>query len=173
MANELVRVNSLSLVDAEPTDANYLKDHLRFLDQRECLIHGVTPLEALTDPFVVQGARTFTIKYEDEVIGMCGTVPIDSKNAKVWMLGSEGITKHWRSFLRGSEEVIKLLQGHYESIENYVPADHVDTVMWLQWCGFEFDDNLYDVSSHTMLRFIRCKKGENNVYYLRPRPVMH
>lgn len=173
MAKELARVKSLSLVEASPEHANYLKDSLRFLDQRECLIHGVTPLEALTDPFMVTGTRTFTIKYKDEVIGMCGTVPVDSKSARVWMLGSEGINKHWRSFLRGSKDVITILQGEYEKIENFVPADHEDTIMWLQWCGFDFDENLYDVSSHTMLRFTRCKKSENNVYYLRPRPVMH
>jgi len=57
-------------------------------------------------------------------------------------------------------------------IENFVPEDHQDTIMWLTWCGFTFDKETYNVHGHNMLRFVRCREQQNNVYYLK-RPVMH
>lgn len=173
MADEIARVGRLSLTDAVVEDAKVIKDELRFYDQRECMIQGFAPDQALTDPFFVYGARNFTIKFDDKVIGICGTVPVDPKHARVWMLGTDLITMHWRSFLRGSRDVVEILQGHYECIENFVPIDHTHTIMWLQWCGFEIDETMYEVSNHTMVRFTRCKTDKNNVYYLTKRPVKH
>lgn len=173
MAEELGRVKNLSLVYAKKEDAYEIKDRLRFPDMRECLIHGVTPEQALTDPFFIVGSRTFSIKLDDKIIGMCGTVPIDSKNARVWMLGTDDILDNWRIFVRGTRKAVDILQGDYETIENFIPIDHEHTIMWLLWSGFELDEKAYEVSSHSMVRFTRCKKTQNNVYYLRPRPVMH
>tara|TARA_A100001015_G_scaffold263831_1_gene311064 strand:+ start:207 stop:728 length:522 start_codon:yes stop_codon:yes gene_type:complete len=173
MVDELARVGRLSLTNATVEDAKSIKDHLRYHDIRECLIHGLTPSEALNDPFFILGSRNFSIKLEDKVIGICGTVPIDPKTARVWMLGTDEIMEHWFSFLKGSRKVVEILQGEYQLVENFVPVDHTHTIMWLQWCGFDFDDNLYDVANHTMIRFTRCKKSKNNVYYLTKRPVMH
>lgn len=173
MAEELERVGKLSLVDAKIEHVDEIKDRLRFPDVRECLIHGVSPTQALTDPFYVLGARNFSIRFDEKIIGMCGTVPIDNSHARVWMLGTEDIDENWISFLKGSRKVVDILQGTYQKIENFIPIDHDHTIMWLQWCGFELDENMYEVSSHSMVRFIRCKKTKNNVYYLPTRPVMH
>lgn len=173
MADEFARYGKLSLVNAVAEDAKKIKDELRFADIRECLIQGFTPSEALTDPFFVTGARNFAIKYDDRTVGICGTIPISPKNARVWMLGTDEITMNWIPFLKGSRPVVDILQGQYEMVENFVPIDHTHTIMWLQWCGFDFDEQLYDVSNHTMMRFFRCKKDKNNVYYLTKRPVMH
>ena len=173
MAKELARVKNLSLVEAVQEDTFEIRDRLRFYDVRECYIHGASPTQALTDPFYVLGSRTYSIKLDDKVIGMCGTVPVDEKMGRVWMLGTQEINDNWRTFLRGTKKVVEILQGEYDTIENFVPIDHIDTIMWLQWSGFEIEEQGYEVSSHTMVRFTRCKKNKNNVYYLRPRPVMH
>tara|TARA_R100000951_G_scaffold29283_1_gene25395 strand:+ start:14758 stop:15279 length:522 start_codon:yes stop_codon:yes gene_type:complete len=173
MEIELMKKDRLSLVEGRLEHADYLKDNLRIEDIRECYIHGMTPEYALTDPFDTFNAVTYTLKFDDEVIAMCGTVPVDSKTARVWMLGSSSIEDNFMGFLRGCKRVINLLQAQYESIENYVPVDHEHTIMWLQWCGFQVDTNMYEVSGHTMVRFVRCINSENNVYYLTKRPVTH
>ena len=125
MAKEFVRVGRLSLIKSRPHDAEFIADDLRLHDLRECLIHGLQPLEALTEPFAVDGAHTYT------------------------------------------------LQNGYEYIENFVPADHHDTIMWLSWCGFVFDDNMYEMHGHTMMRFVRCTPQHNDVIGGFTRPVMH
>lgn len=172
MDKEVGRIGRLSLVEGRLEHARMICDSLRLFDARECLIHGVTPLEALTEPFEIKGSVTYSIKYDDVVIAMCGTVPIEGDVARVWMLGTGGINEHYRIFLRGCSKAIDILQSNYSIIENFVPVDHSDTIMWLSWCGFVFDEEFYQINGHTMMRFVRCEKKENNVYYLE-RPVMH
>ena len=170
---EILRVGRLSLVYSKVEDAEDLCNRLRFFDKRECYIWGVTPLEALTEPFADDGSITYTIKFDDEIIAMCGTVPIDDSKARVWMLGTQSINNNYRPFLKGCKKVIELLQSDYLELENYIPSDHQDTIMWLTWCGFSFPENeSYEICGHSMLRFVRCQKRKNNVYPL-IRPVMH
>jgi len=52
-----MRVGRLSLIKSRPEDAEAIADSLRFFDKRECMIWGFTPLEALTEPFAIDGAR--------------------------------------------------------------------------------------------------------------------
>ena len=173
MADELMRVGRLSLVKSRPEHAEAIADSLRFFDKRECMIWGFTPLEALTEPFAIDGARNYTIRYDKRPIAMCGIVPTEDNQARVWMLGTGAINNNFRPFLRGCKGVIDILQGDLDSIENFVPVDHHETIMWLSWCGFVFDDKTYEMNGHMMMRFVRCRERQNNVYYLNQRPVMH
>lgn len=172
MDKEIGRAGKVSLIKATPDHARLIADSLRMLDARECLIHGLQPLEALLEPFTQDNHKTYSIKHDDTVIAMCGTVPISNDIARVWMLGTDDINKNWIGFLRGCKPAIDILQSNYSIIENFVPEDHTDTIMWLTWCGFVFDEELYNFYGHNMMRFVRCRKQENNVYYLN-RPVMH
>lgn len=172
MDNEVGRIGRLSLVEGRPHHAIEIADCLRMFDLRECMIHGVSAIQALTEPFSVHNSVTYSIKFDDVVIAMCGTVPTENNSARVWMLGTGGINENYRIFLRGCKKAIEILQADYSMIENYVPVDHVDTIMWLSWCGFVFDEELYNLNGHSMMRFVRCRPEKNNVYYLE-RPVMH
>ena len=171
--NEIKRIGRLSLVWATTDHAEEICDHLRLPDRVECMIHNASPLEALTEPFGVEGARTYAIKYDDRCIAMLGTVPIDYAHGRVWFLGTGAINENFRAFLRGCKDVIEILQGEYYQIENLVQATNHDTIMWLTWCGFVFEDEPYFVNDHAMVRFVRCQSKKNNVYYLDKRPVVH
>ena len=173
MVDVLKRIGRLSLIESRPDDPDEIAPYLRFHDKRECMILGLEPLEALREPLAIDGARNYTIRFDESPIAMCGTVPIDDETARVWMLGTGGVNSNFRPFLRGCKAVITLLQGDYEMVENFVPIDHTDTIMWLTWCGFTFDKDIYDINGHQMMRFVRCINQKNNVYYLQQRPVMH
>mgnify|MGYP001163701041 FL=1 len=152
-------------------DAKTISRHLRLNDQKECMIHRTSPYDALTSGFDIEGARNYSIFLDKTCIAMCGTVPIDYEFGRVWFLGTSHINKNFRPFLRGCARVIKHLQGDYKQIENLCPVDHHETIMWLTWCGFTFDDYPYEVNGHTMMRFVRCVKKKNNVISLK-RPVL-
>ena len=77
-----------SLTDSRPDDAYEIAPYLRFQDKRECLIMGLEPLEALAEPLSIDGAKTYTIKFDNQSIAMCGTVPVDNETGRVWMLGT-------------------------------------------------------------------------------------
>tara|TARA_R110000822_G_scaffold33505_6_gene95526 strand:- start:250 stop:792 length:543 start_codon:yes stop_codon:yes gene_type:complete len=170
---ELNRIGRLSLVKANEYHAEQIADKLRLSDRKECLIHDMSPLEALTEPLVWEGAFSYSLKLDNDCIAMCGTVPIDENCGRVWLLGTGAINQNFRTFLRGCKYVRDLLQGEYSQIENLVPADHHETIMWLTWCGFTFDEQPYDLNGHAMIRFVRCVKRKNNVYYFDKRPVIH
>jgi len=72
------------------------------------------------------------------------------------MLGTHGIDKYRISFLKGCRGVIKLLQGDYKKIYNYVPKHHTDTINWLKWCGFELEDKKYAIENSLFYKFFRC-----------------
>jgi len=173
MANEVIRVGRLSLIKSLPEHAERVADNMRKADVRECYIHNLTPLEALTEPFVIDGAVTYTLRLDETPIGMCGNVPIDDVHARIWLLGTNGINYNFRPFLRGCCATIDLLQGSFASVENYVPVDHHDTIMWLSWCGFTFDETMYEINSHTFMRFERCAVDKNDGIGELSRPVMH
>lgn len=173
MVKELARVGRLSLIEGRPHHAEEIADSLRFHDKRECMIWGLPPIEALTEPFAIRGSRIYTIKMDDRPIAMCGVVPLEEGQGRVWMLGTGAVNNNFRPFLRGCKKVIEILQGDLDSIENFVPVDHHETIMWLSWCGFTFDEETYEMNGHIMMRFVRCRERQNNVYYLNQRPVMH
>lgn len=173
MANEALRVGRLSLIKSLPEHAERVADNMRKADVRECYIHNLTPLEALTEPMVIDGAVTYTLRLDETPIGMCGSVPIDDTHGRIWLLGTNAINYNFRPFLRGCRPTIQLLQGHYASVENFVPADHHDTIMWLSWCGFTFDQSMYEIHSHTFMRFERCAVDKNDGIGELSRPVMH
>ena len=170
---ELNRIGRLSLVKATVDHAEQIADKLRLLDRKECMIHGLSPLEALTEPFACDGALNYSLKLDNDCIAMCGTVPIEPNYGRVWLLGTCAINQNFRTFLRGCKYVRDLLQGDYYQIENLVPAEHHETIMRLTWCGFTFEDEPYYIDDTPMIRFVRCVSGKSNVYYLNQRPVVH
>lgn len=163
----------LSIKKSHPDDPDEIAPYLRFNDKRECMIMGIEPLAALREPLAIDGAKTYTIFIDDTPIGMCGTVPVTESTARVWLLGTGAINANFRPFLRACKPVIKVLQDSFEEIENFVPVDHHETIMWLSWCGFIFDEEVYEIHGHYMMRFVRCIKQKNNVYSFPIRPVMH
>ena len=42
-------------------------------------------------------------------------------------------------------------------LENVVPADHKDTIDWLQFLGFELMTPPIKLNSFKVFRFVRCK----------------
>lgn len=173
MDEEFLRVGRLSLTKSRHSHAVHIANNMRKADARECYIHNLTPLEALTESLEIHDAKTYTIKFDHTPIGMCGNVPIDNNMARIWLLGTDDINKNFRPFLRGCIPTINLIQGTYSSVENFVPVDHADTVMWLTWCGFVFDEDVYEINSHMFMRFERCLLDKNNVIDFKSRPVMH
>ena len=55
----------LYLANASPNDALAIKDSLRFNDARECFIFGLTPEEALLEPFLDNNSKNYTIFLDD------------------------------------------------------------------------------------------------------------
>jgi hypothetical protein len=172
ITSSLVDSPPLSLHHATMQDVLDIYDNLRPNDIKECEIFGFTPLDALSHVFEIEGHYTYALKKDNVCIAMCGTVPLEEGRGSVWMLGTEGINTYAKPFVRKCKEVITLLQGDYDIIENICPVGHDETIMWLSWCGFVFHEQREDVNGYEMLRFVRCKDEKSQAYYTQ-RPVYH
>jgi hypothetical protein len=89
-----------------------------------------------------------------------GAIP-DKNNphsALVWLLGSNGIERHSRFFLRHSRFWIEKLHERYGTLWNYVDARNGAHIRWLKWCGFAFP-RLIEKYGMEQRPFFECRRG--------------
>ena len=55
-----------------------------------------------------------------------------------WLVGTEGIQKHRRFFLRGSKSFGQHWLETFDSLVNLVDARNTVAIRWLKWMGFQF-----------------------------------
>ena len=152
----------VSIVEATYEHAEYLQNHLRSPDVRECMIHGATPWRALRYPIMKKDAVTYTALHKGVPACMFGVVPIyddlDLKTGSIWLLGTDEIDKYPRKFLRASKPMLEYFMDRWDVVENVVPMDHKNTIEWLAWLGFLFSDEETLVNGFSCIRFVRCAR---------------
>lgn len=150
----------VKIVTSTMDHAEYLQDHLRLTDVRECMIHSATPWRALRYPLLRKDAVTWTALYKDTPACMFGVVPINSsdglRSGQIWLLGTEMIEEHSRRFARASRNMLEYMQDGWDILENVVPVDHQKTINWLHWLGFMFGEDIVKVNGFACVRFVRC-----------------
>ncbi len=111
---------------------------------RECLDHST---------------RSFSVFCGDDLLcifGLAATSVLGAHNAP-WMLGTKKISKHRKSFIKASIEVITWMKGQSYLLENVVHADHVEAVSWLKFLGFQFDEpQPIGLNGEKFMRFYLC-----------------
>jgi hypothetical protein len=129
--------------DSTLADAYILSKNLRDIDIEELeAASNTSPLDALLGGFGGKGTKTKTIINHDEVIGMFGVgdCPHLENYGVIWLLGSDGIDKVKRQFLRECRAYVEDLQKPYEVVYNWVHPANWKSLKWLQFCGFEIRD---------------------------------
>ena len=149
--------DGFSIAKATSEHANILQHNLRDSDVRECIIHGASPFRALMSGIREKG-ENYTCIIDGQPICMFGVNPImEMMIGRIWLLGSYEIEKRGRKFIRWSQSVVNYYQEQYYQLENVVPADHVKTLEWLDFLGFEILNEPLQVNGFSVLRFVRCK----------------
>ena len=124
--------------------------------------HGHAPYEAVKFAFS-SSPVCMTILYKNEPVAMFGVVgyPMCPGTATVWLLGTNGIYKMRKSFLRLSRRYIAEMLKEYPTLYNFVDARNRVTVRWLEWCGATFNMPIaYGVAGLPFRAFvIQAKEG--------------
>jgi len=100
-----------------------------------------SPLESLLLSSTLS-ADTTTGLADGEVMCIFGVSPISiiSGSGSPWLLGSDLIREHFRIFLRGNKEWMKIQQEKWDTLSNHVDARHTLAIRWLKWLEFDFDE---------------------------------
>ena len=126
---------------ATPEDAHKLAPKMRNADREEIKAsHNSTPLNALLHPFTQLQHKTFSIigTEEEDVIGMFGVVPCETKNYGIaWLLSSDELLNHTRQFLRECPKWVNEMSKDYKYLYNYVDERNIVAIKWLQFLGFK------------------------------------
>ena len=149
------------IVKANASHVNHLQNNLRDSDVRECIIHGATPFRALMAGLREPKGESYTVIVNRRPALIFGCSPIcDNMIGKIWALGTYDIEKIQRKFLKWCNPVVDYYQKQYYQLENVVPADHANTLSWLDFVGFEILDPPVMINGFAVLRFVRCKGEE-------------
>lgn len=96
-----------------------------------------TPLEALLYAF--KGSdECYTARADGEIICMFGIHKLTALGgyATPWLLGANGIKKHYRHFLRYGRYVVADWKERYPVLVNYSDSRYKTALRWLEWLGF-------------------------------------
>ena len=84
--------------------------------------------------------QTKVAEIDGEIICMFGVSPAkDMRIGIPWMLGSDGIKKVSKEFLRRNQEALAEISTGYTSLINYVWSKNTTHIRWLKWMGFTIE----------------------------------
>jgi hypothetical protein len=111
-------------------------------DKRELEGVGVgSPLQALLQS--VAASRDATSGLADGrvvcMFGIATDTPLSFLGVP-WMLGAEELPNHSLRFLRLNRAYIRYAQEEFNALANFVDARNTRSIRWLQWLGFQLDD---------------------------------
>lgn len=122
-------------------DAEELASKLRRADIQEIkAATGEPPRIALENGIFWSDFCYTIVDKEDKPLAIFGTVPDPNLDdmGRVWLLGSDELSKHPLFFLRNSHKWIEKLHQRYTILWNYIDVRNEVHIRWLKWCGFNF-----------------------------------
>lgn len=127
---------------ATPEHGEYVAEHMRAADVAEIWVGWRhTPAEAIARSVAVsRDAFTGLADGVPFCVFGVGTATAMGDVGSPWMLGTEALPRHARTFLRGSVAFVGHVRGEYSRLENYVDARNTLALRWLKWLGFTMEE---------------------------------
>lgn len=133
-----------------PGDCEEIARRIRPMDKRE-IEALVTPEdeapETLTEHLeraVRVSTHTSAVLLDDELKCILGVMPDFTQKLSgigvPWLIGVEGIERHWAHFARGARQVVAEMLEAYPHLRNFVHAENKPAIKLLAWCGFSLRD---------------------------------
>jgi len=123
------------------SDALHVAHNLRLADKEELRAGGTDDyIACLSESFASSSVCRVALVdgVPVAVLGVCDS-KLDGVGI-IWMLGTDGIYKISRQFLKGSARELSLLSAGYKTLFNYVYSENRLSIKWLEWLGFTIDN---------------------------------
>jgi len=130
---------SKSVIEIVPALPEHAALPLRAADREEVwAVAHLQPQAALRES-IASSAAAWTGMADGEPVCVFGVVPASILGGIgiPWMLGSDGVVKHQRAFLRRNKRYVEAMLEMYPLLINFVDARNTIAIRWLRWLGFE------------------------------------
>lgn len=125
------------IVHATHDYISYVAKHMRLADIEEAAACGDTPEAALLYGFY-NSAECYAGLIDREPICIFGiTLEEGSMVAIPWLLGTDGIDRNRKAFMRESRLLFTEFSARYRCMRNWVDVRNVKSISWLKWLGFQ------------------------------------
>lgn len=114
-----------------------LAPKLRPEDRRECEALGRTPEQSLCLGYLQSTSCKSVIDSRGVVVAMYGVSFAEEGVGRVWMLGSKGLLKISRAFLKGSKGEVAAMYKLYPQMGNIIDSRNELHIRWIRWLGFK------------------------------------
>lgn len=95
---------------------------------------GANPYDALVST-LTHSATVRALRFPD-LRGFCGIVQLDQHVACPWMVANDRLVESSRTVLRYSLYTVNALCAPYAEVYNWVAAQNIQSIRWLEWLGF-------------------------------------
>ena len=132
----MVRIEKATLEHIALMSAN-----VRKADRQEIFAAGgMSVEEALTKSIAMSGSH-FTGFIDDKIVCMFGIGEISMLKYQgiVWLIGTNEIEKHKKTFMQYSKGFIEKYKRDYSYMYNFVDSRNKLALAWLKWLGFKIN----------------------------------
>jgi len=133
----------LKVTEATEQAIHYIGTHLREIDRKEAtLVEGKHPLNQLRESWNVSDiCKVVRERFTGLPIAIVGRGTIETPDLKLgvpWMVSTDDLKEHSRSFLRACPHWVNFLQGDCDLLMNWCLPENITSIIWLKKMGFEF-----------------------------------
>ena len=137
-------------------DIQFVADNMRQADKDEVLAsNNYTPRECLDESIKIS-YFAYTVNFNAAPVMIFGLVKRSalSDTGIPWALGTDGVFTGKREFLKRSVVLRDMMLEECDILTNYVHCDNKQSIRWLKWLGFKFDNPApYGVNNELFMRF--------------------
>lgn len=103
---------------------------------------GESPHLAIDTGWILSSRKWIILNKQGKGVAIMGVVTYETLSdiGIPWLLGTKGLDKIKRFFLKICKPVIEEMKKGFEMLVNFVDARYEKAVRWLDWCGFTIDD---------------------------------
>ena len=132
----------IGIEQAQPEHASIVP-HLREADVEE--IHASTGLPAAAAvAYSIAVSRAYSVLLDGRPVVIFGVGPMGrtngNKTGEIWLVATEEIEKRPVMFYRVSKRLFPMVCDGYSDLVNFVDARNILSLRWLQWLGFEIEE---------------------------------
>jgi hypothetical protein len=130
---------SLALIPATAAHADLMAPLLRSADVAEIhIMFGPDPAEMLRHG-IERSSHAYAALEDGVPFCIGGVVPVSLMGGEgvAWLLGTEGIARNRRWFLRQSRIHLAAVLQCYQSLSTTCDATYEKSIRWLGWLGFD------------------------------------